>query len=47
MPFVKGEIDIVNDGIDPQPSQNPIHPSDSFKPVSGAPVTGFTQTGKN
>ena len=47
MPFVKGEIDIVNDGIDPQPSQNPIRPSDSFKPVSGATVTGFTQTGKN
>ena len=47
MPFVMGEIDIVNDGIDPQPSQNPIRPSDSFKPVSGATVTGFTQTGKN
>ena len=47
MPFVMGEIDIVNDGIEPQPSQNPISTSDALKPVSGATVTGFTQTGKN
>ena len=47
MPYVMGEIVVVDDRIDPQPSQNPIRPSDSFKPVSGASVTGFSQTGKN
>ncbi|MAW14975.1 MAG: hypothetical protein CMC25_00940, partial [Flavobacteriaceae bacterium] len=47
MPFVMGEINVVDDEISPQPSQNPIRPSDSFKPVSGASVTGFSQTGVN
>ena len=47
MPFVMGEINVTNDEISPQPSQNPIRPSDSFKPVSGASVTGFSQTGVN
>ena len=47
MPFVMGEINVTDDEISPQPSQNPIRPSDSFKPVSGASVTGFSQTGVN
>lgn len=47
MPFVMGEINVVDDEISPQPSQNPIRPSDSFKPVNGASVTGFSQTGVN
>lgn len=47
MPFVMGEINVMDDEISPQPSQNPIRPSDSFKPVSGASVTGFSQTGVN
>jgi hypothetical protein len=42
-----GEINVIDDEISPQPSQNPIRPSDSFKPVSGASVTGFSQTGVN
>mgnify|MGYP006251659225 FL=1 len=42
-----GEINIVDDEISPQPSQNPIRPSDTFKPVSGASITGFSQTGVN
>ena len=47
MPLVMGEINVIDDEISPQPSQNPIRPSDSFKPVSGASVTGFSQTGVN
>lgn len=47
MPYVVGKINIINDGIEPQPSQNPIRPSDGFKPVAGATVTGFSQTGTN
>ena len=47
MPYVVGEINIVDDEISPQPSQNPIRPSDTFKPVSGASITGFSQTGVN
>ena len=47
MPFVMGEINVTDDEISPQPSQNPVRPSDSFKPVSGASVTGFSQTGVN
>ena len=47
MPYVMGEINIVDDEISPQPSQNPIRPSDTFKPVNGASITGFSQTGVN
>ena len=47
MPYVVGKINIINDGIEPQPSQNPIRPSNGFKPVAGATVTGFFQTGTN
>ena len=53
MPYVMGEITIdpkstaPEDQIYPQPRQNPIRPSNDFKPVDGASVTGFSQTGPN
>ena len=33
MPFVMGEINVIDDEISPQPSQNPVRPSDAFTPV--------------
>ena len=53
MPYVVGEITLdpdstaPEDQIYPQPVQNPIRPSNNFKPVNGAAVTAFTQTGTN
>ena len=53
MPYVMGEITIdpnstaPEDQIYPQPRQNPIRPSNDFKPLDGASVTGFSQTGTN
>ena len=53
MPMVMGKITLdpnsiaPNDQIYPQPVQNPIRPSNDFKPVDGATVTGFSQTGTN
>jgi len=53
MPYVKGVVTIdpastaPEDQIFPQPIQNPVRPSDDFKPVNGASVNGITQTGTN
>lgn len=53
MPYVMGEIVIdpnstaPEDQIYPQPVQNPVRPSNGFKPVNNATVTAFTQTGTN
>ena len=47
MPYVMGIVEVLDDGIEPQPSQNPVRPSDGFKPVNGASVTGFSQTDTN
>lgn len=53
MPYVMGKVTIdpnstaPEDQIYPQPVQNPIRPSNNFKPVDGATVTGFNQTGTN
>ncbi len=47
MPYVMGIVEMLDDGIEPQPSQNPVRPSDGFKPVKGASVTDFSQTDTN
>ena len=47
MPYVMGVVDVLDDGIEPQPNQNPVRPSDGFKPVNGASITGFSQTDTN
>jgi phosphatidylethanolamine-binding protein (PEBP) family uncharacterized protein len=53
MPFVMGKVTIdpnstaPEDQIYPQPVQNPIRASNDFKPVNGASVTDFSQTGNN
>lgn len=53
MPYVMGKVTIdpnstaPEDQIYPQPVQNPIRASNNFKPVDGASVTGFSQTGTN
>lgn len=53
MPIVMGKVTIdpnstaPEDQIYPQPVQNPIRASNNFKPVNGASVTGFIQTGTN